>query len=143
VATPPSALHIFVRERCPHRAQAELFLIGLARERPAVPIVDRPVGRSAGRRGSEAPGAGADRARGQHLATRRAQVRVRWPDAGRPPRRRRECLPAVRALMVAPAVVALESREQADQVGRWLKLLSCVVTIALAGALPLRPPGLG
>jgi hypothetical protein len=45
--------------------------------------------------------------------------------------------------MVAPAVVALESREQADQVGRWLKLLSCVVTIALAGALPLRPPGLG
>jgi hypothetical protein len=44
VATPPSALHIFVRERCPHRAQAELFLIGLARERPAVPIVDRPVG---------------------------------------------------------------------------------------------------
>ena len=42
-AAPPRALQVFVREGCPHCAQAEAFLAELARERPDVPIVLRPV----------------------------------------------------------------------------------------------------
>lgn len=41
--------------------------------------------------------------------------------------------------MIASAVVALGSRQLTERAGRWLKLLSGVVTIALGGAPLLRP----
>ena len=41
----PAVLEVFVREGCPHCADAKVFLAQLARERPALRIVLRPVDR--------------------------------------------------------------------------------------------------
>ena len=43
------------------------------------------------------------------------------------------------SLMVATAVIALSSRKLTEQAGRWLKLLSGVVMLALGGIMILRP----
>jgi threonine/homoserine/homoserine lactone efflux protein len=42
-------------------------------------------------------------------------------------------------VMVAMAVVALSSRKLSERAGRWLKLLSGAVMLALGGAMILRP----
>jgi uncharacterized membrane protein HdeD (DUF308 family) len=43
------------------------------------------------------------------------------------------------ALMVAAAVIALTSHKLSERTGRWLKLLSGTVMLALGGIMILRP----
>jgi threonine/homoserine/homoserine lactone efflux protein len=43
------------------------------------------------------------------------------------------------SLMVATAVIALSSRKLTERAGRWLKLLSGAVMLALGGIMILRP----
>ncbi len=43
------------------------------------------------------------------------------------------------SLMVSAAVIALSNRKLTERAGRWLKLLSGVVVLALGGVMILRP----
>jgi glutaredoxin len=133
-AQPLGALQIVVRDGCPHCAQAKPFLDGLARQRSDVPIVYQPVDEDPEARAELVPisrAAGIWRP-GVPPFVFDGRVRVGFGEDG-------QRAAAVRALMIASAVIALRSRQLTERAGRWLKLLSGVVTIALGGAPLLRP----